>query len=351
MANDLICLNNSPDLDAPHDIGSLGLPAVVASLADRAKDYAAKARSDSTRAAYASDVRAFEAFCDEQGFCALPSTTGAVLAFLIEGAATLKVSTLRRRLVAIRRAHAAAGHDLDTASAAFRDVWAGLQREHGQPPNKKRALLTAELRRAVEALPETLAGRRDRALILVGFAAALRRSELAGLEVARRDGAAWIEARDDGLVVHLGKTKTDQRGAGAEVGIPYGADPATCPVRNYRAWLKAAKLKAGPAFRPIDRHGNLSEGALTGRAIAEVVKRAIVTLALREGASEKHAEERAAAYAGHSLRSGLATSAAANDAPGHAIQRQLRHKRFDTTSGYIRAGQLFKQNAAGMAGL
>ena len=351
MANNLICLDNLPDPDAPGNSSSAGFPAVVASLADRAKDYAAKARSDSTREAYASDVRAFEAFCDERGFCALPSTAGAVLAFLIEGASTLKVSTLQRRLVAIRRTHAAAGHSLDLSSAAFRDTWSGLQREHGQPPNKKKALITAELRRACEALPETLAGRRDRALILVGFAAALRRSELAGLEVARREGAAWVDDGTDGLTVHLAKTKTDQRGFGAQVGIPYGSDPATCPVRNYRAWLKAAKIKAGPAFRAIDRHGNLGEAALTGRTIAEIVKRAIVALALREGATQRQAEERAAAYAGHSLRSGLATSAAANDAPGHAIQRQLRHRKFDTTAGYIRAGQLFKQNAAGMAGL
>lgn len=226
-----------------------------------------------------------------------------------------------------------------------------IQREHGQPADKKRPLLTAELRRAVAALPDTLAGRRDRTLILIGFAAALRRSELAALEVARCDGGGWIEETSDGLIVHLARTKTDQAGVGVNVGIPYGADPSTCPVRVYRGWLKAAKLRTGPAFRAIDRNGRIRDGALSGQTVARIVKRAVEALALSEGASPKEAARRAAGYAGHSLRAGLATSAAANDAPGHAIQRQLRHKKHDTTLGYIRAGQLFKGNAASFAGL
>ncbi|MCJ2135608.1 tyrosine-type recombinase/integrase [Methylobacterium sp. J-026] len=347
MPNDLICIENSASEEAP----AVTPPAVVSSIADQARDYAALARSGATRKAYAGDVRAFTAWCEAQDLCALPAHPGTMLAYLIENARTLKVATLRRRLIAVRQAHAVARFELDTSAPAFRDAWAGLQRKHGQPPNKKKALLTAELRRAVEALPETLSGRRDRALILVGFAAALRRSELAGLEVVRRDGASWVEDGPDGLVIHLGRTKTDQSAAGAEVGVPYGSDPSTCPVRNFRAWIKAAKIKVGPAFRSINRHGQIGKVPLTGAAVAEIVKRAIVALALREGATPRQAEERAAAFAGHSLRSGLATSAAANDAPGHAIQRQLRHKRYDTTLGYIRSGALFKQNAAGMAGL
>ncbi|MEH3063680.1 MAG: hypothetical protein PGN33_13365 [Methylobacterium radiotolerans] len=157
--------------------------------------------------------------------------------------------------------------------------------------------------------------------------------------------------RDEGLVVHLARTKTDQGGAGADVGVPFGSNPDTCPVRGFRAWLKASRIKCGPAFREVDRYGKLGEDALDGRAVARILKRAIVALAISEGDTPKQAKARAAAFAGHSLRSGLATSAAANDAPGHAIQRQLRHTRFDTTSRYIRAGTLFRQNAAGLAGL
>ncbi|MCJ2041034.1 tyrosine-type recombinase/integrase [Methylobacterium sp. J-059] len=344
MSNDLILIEN---LTAE----CLPVPIEIQAFADQARDYADQARSMSTRRSYASDVRTFSSWCEAHNACPLPASTATVLAYLIDGAGRLKVSTLRRHLVAIRKHHAAAGHVMDTGSAAFNDSWRGIQRDRGRPADKKAPLVTDDLRRAVEALPATLTGKRDRALILVGFAAALRRSELASLEVMARDGASWIADRPEGLVIHLGRTKTDQGGVGAEVGVPFGSNPETCPVRSYRAWLKGAKLKAGPAFRPITRHGKVGETAITGRAVARIVKRAIVAQAMADGVSRKQAEQRAEAFAGHSLRSGLATSAAANDAPGHAIQRQLRHRKFDTTAGYIRSGKLFKQNAAGMAGL
>jgi integrase len=334
----------STDLTRPQPTG-------LQVFAGRAREYAEQARAENTRRAYASDVRAFAVWCEARGEATLPASTAAVLAYLIDNAATLKVATLQRRLAAIREQHAAAGLVLDTSSAAFRDAWRGIKRAHGQPAAKKRPLMTVDLRRAVATLPDTLAGRRDRALILVGFAAALRRSELAGLEVARRDGGAWIEERPDGLVIHLARSKTDQQAEGAEIGVPYGSNMETCPVRSYRTWIEVARLKEGPAFRPIDRHGHIGPDAVTDRAVARIVQRTVEAAALAEGHAPEEARRLAAAYAGHSLRSGLATSAAANDAPGHAIQRQLRHKRFDTTSGYIRSGQLFKQNPAGMAGL
>lgn len=330
---------------------TLPSPTGLQAFAGRAREYAEQARAENTRRAYASDMRAFATWCGTRGECALPASPAAVLAYLIDNATTLKVVTLQRRLAAIREQHAAAGLYLDTASAAFRDAWRGIKRTHGQPAVKKRPLMTVDLRRAVATLPDTLAGRRDRALILIGFAAALRRSELAGLEITRRGGAAWIEERLDGLVVHLARSKTDQSGEGAEIGVPYGSNMETCPVRSYRAWITAAELKEGPAFRPIDRYGRIGSEAVTDRAVARIVQRTIEAAALAEGHSPEEARRLAGFYAGHSLRSGLATSAAANDAPGHAIQRQLRHKRFDTTSGYIRSGQLFKQNPAGMAGL
>lgn len=323
----------------------------IQAFAERARDYATLARSESTRRSYAGAMHAFTRFCEARGACALPASAEALLSYLIDAAGRLKVSTLRRHLVAIREAHADAGHRLDTSGPFFRDAWSGIQRAHGQPAAKKRPLMTVDLRRALEALPSTLAGKRDRALILVGFAAALRRSELAALEVRPHDGAGWIEEKDDGLVIHLGRTKTDQQGHGAEVGVPYGSNPTTCPVRNYRAWIRAARIRSGPAFRAVNRHGQVGEEALTGRAVARIVKRAVIAQALAEGDTPAQAKRRAAAYAGHSLRSGLATSAAAHDAPGHSIQRQLRHKRFDTTSGYIRTGQLFRQNAATLSGL
>jgi hypothetical protein len=175
---------------------------------------------------------------------------------------------------------------------------------------------------------------------------------LASHEVTQREGASgWIEETPDGLAIHLGATKTDQAGEGDVIGIPYGANPETCPVRAYKAWLAVSGITSGPAFRAIDRHSRMAADALGDKAVALIVKRTVVDGEVLNGATHAEAALTAQKFAGHSLRSGLATSAAANDAPGHAIQRQLRHKRFDTTQGYIRSGELFKKNAAGMAGL
>ncbi|QGY03517.1 hypothetical protein MMSR116_17700 [Methylobacterium mesophilicum SR1.6/6] len=259
-------------------------PTGLQAFAGRARGYADQARAENTRRAYASDVRAFATWCDARGEASLPARPAAVLAYLIDHVSTLKVAALQRRLAAIREQHAAVGLALDTSSAAFRDAWRGIKRAQGRPAAKTRPLMTVDLRRAVATLPDTLAGRRDRAPILVGFAAALRRSELAGLEVACRDGRAWVEGRpDDGLVIHLARSKTDQQAEGAEIGVPYGSNMETCPVRSYRARINAARLEEGPAFRPIDRYGHIGLKAVTDRAVARIVQRTVEAAALAEG--------------------------------------------------------------------
>jgi integrase len=328
------------------------VPALVADLAEKAAGYAEAAKASNTRRAYRSDWAAFEAWCEGRGLQAIPAASDTVLGYLIDHAGVLKVATLQRRLSTIREVHLYRGATLETSSVAFRDVWRGIRRTHAMPANKKVPLLTLALRRAIGTLPDTLAGRRDRALLLIGFGGALRRSELASLEVAQREGTpGWIEESPDGLAIHLGATKTDQTGEGDVLGIPHGANAETCPVRAYKAWLAASGITAGPAFRVVDRHGHMAADAISDKTVATIVKRAVAAGELMGGATPTEAEAAARRFAGHSLRAGLATSAAALDAPGHAIQRQLRHKRFDTTAGYIRSGELFKKNAAGMAGL
>jgi site-specific recombinase XerD len=328
-----------------------GLPGLAQDLARKAEGYAAASKAANTRKAYKSDWTAFEGWCDDHGLAAMPPDPNVVLAYLVDNAGRLKVSTLQRHLISIREGYRRVDQTLDTSGSAFRDVWRGIRRTHGTPSEGKAALMTGHLRRAVGTLPDTLAGRRDRALLLVGFAAALRRVELASLEVCASFGANWIEIVPDGLKIHLGATKTDQEGEGDVVGVPYGTHVETCPVRSYIAWALAAGITAGPAFRAIDRHGHMSDHALTDKAVTIIVKRAIVAAEKITGATQAEADRTAERFAGHSLRAGLATSASANDAPASAIQRQLRHKKFDTTMRYIRDGQIFKKNAAGMAGL
>ncbi|WP_083514632.1 site-specific integrase [Bradyrhizobium manausense] len=320
-------------------------------IAQKAASYAEASQSDNTRKAYASDWLVFTDWCRVQQVEALPASPATVTAWIIDTAGKVAVTTQRRRISAIQDMHKQAGHHLDLSGGAFRKVWAGVRRTHGRPPVKKAAFLTPALRNAVNALPDSLTGIRDRALLLVGFAGAMRRTELAAVEVSPRDGANWIEEGADGLTVHLARSKGDQEGAGQRIGIPFGSNPSTCPVRAYRAWLQAAGITEGPAFRSINRHGTLGGDALCDHSVALVIKRAIVAGEIANGAAKSEAAATARRFAGHSLRSGLATSAAVHEVAGHLIQRQLRHKKYETTSGYIQDAELLRKNAAGMVGL
>jgi len=179
-----------------------------------------------------------------------------------------------------------------------------------------------------------LIGTRDRALILLGFAGAFRRSELVGL-----DASDCIFGRD-GLTVTLRRSKTDQDGAGRKIGIPYGANPDTCPVRNLQDWIEQAGIVGGVLFRPLNRRGQLRPGRLSGIDVARVVKK----LAQRAGLNP-------ALYAGHSLRAGHATAAAIAGASERSIMNQTGHRSVQMVRRYIRDGSLFRENSAGKLGL
>ena len=173
-----------------------------------------------------------------------------------------------------------------------------------------------------------------RALILLGFAGAFRRSELVGLDVED------CTFGKDGLTVTLGRSKTDQDGAGRKIGIPYGSNPETCPVRTMQAWMELAGIGAGPVFRSINRHGQVQPDRLSGIDVARVAKK----LAQRAGLD-------AAKYAGHSLRAGHATSAAIAGASERSIMNQTGHRSVQMVRRYIRDGSLFRENSAGKLGL
>ncbi len=181
---------------------------------------------------------------------------------------------------------------------------------------------------------DTLRGRRDRALLLVGFAGAFRRSELVSLDVGD------VAFNTDGLVVQLRRSKTDQEGQGRKVGLPFGSNPLTCPVRALRDWFSQGNITLGPIFRSIDRHGNLKPMRLTDQSVALIVKRSAKTAGLDW--------ER---YAGHSLRAGLATAAAMADVSERSIMEQTGHKSLPVVRRYIRDGSLFRRNAATAVGL
>jgi integrase len=309
------------------------LPAELAGTIDEAREYVARAKANNTLRAYRSDWQDFCAWCDRHGLPALPATEEAVALYLTDLAKTHRASTLQRRLSSIAQAHKAAGFPSPTKGRVSL-VWAGIRRAKGTAPEGKAPALVADIRRMVATLGEDLAGRRDRALLLVGFAGALRRSELIGLDVAD------VAFMDEGLVVTLRRSKTDQEGQGTKLGIPYGSRPQTCPVRALRAWLEAAGITGGPVFRPVNRWGQVLPGRLTGTAVALIVKRCAKAAGLDP-----------ARYAGHSLRAGLATSAAQAGAPERIIMAQTRHKSLPMVRRYIREGSLFRENAAAVVGL
>jgi integrase len=163
--------------------------------------------------------------------------------------------------------------------------------------------VVGDLKRMLDSLPATRVGLRDRALLLLGFAGAFRRAELVSLDVAD------LEFSSAGLVVTLRRAKTDQEGRSRRIGVPYGSSEKTCPVRSLQAWLESARIVDGPVFRSLDPFQRVQQRRLSDKAVARIVKRRAAAVGLDP--------ER---YAGHSLRAGLATSAAAggSNASGRA---------------------------------
>jgi site-specific recombinase XerD len=301
---------------------------------ERARDFARQSKAENTLRGYRADWREFCAWCEGHGLNAFPATPEAVASYIAECAERLKVGSIQRRLNAIAEAHKATGLESPTVSGMVRNTLKGIRRALGTAAVQKAAALTDDIRAMVAATDAGLIGIRDRALILLGFAGAFRRSELVGLD------AEDCSFGKDGLTVTLRRSKTDQDGQGRKIGVPYGANPETCPVRNLQTWIEHAGVTAGPLFQSINRHGQVQAGRLAGIDVARVVKK----LAERSGLD-------AANYAGHSLRAGHATSAAIAGASERSIMDQTGHKSVQMVRRYIRDGSLFRNNSAGKLGL
>ena len=310
-------------------------------LVERAARLAERPRSAATLRAYAADWRAWEAWCSSHGLSALPATEGAIVAYVAHLASLARRhASIVRAYATIRAYHLDAGRPLPTLEAV-RNALTNVGREIGTAPHGKTPLMADTLRHvarlyALDAgdLARGAAVRmlavRDRALLLVGWGGARRPSEVAGLDVG---DVAFVDA---GLVLTVRRSKTDQGGAGLPVGVALGSSPETCPSRALRAWLDAAGLTEGPAFRGVDRRGQVLAERLSAEGVARAVRRAVTRVGLD-----------AAPYGGHSLRSGFATSAAAANKPMHAIMRQGGWTSDRTVrERYVRPGTLFLDNAS-----
>ncbi len=304
-------------------------------LVAEARDFLAAAEAEGTRRNYATDWRAFLSWCAAHGFESLPADPDVVALYLTDYARAHKASTVVRRAVGIAKGHRRAGYLSPTEVESVRLVLAGIRRTKGMAPVQKSPLLTADVLALLSTCdPDTLAGVRDRALLLVGFMGAFRRSELSALDVGD------IEDRPEGMAILLRRSKVDQEARGRRKVLVYGSAPPTCPVTAARAWMARTALASGPVFRPVDRHGRLGAHRLSGQGVAAVVKRAALAAGLDP-----------AFFAGHSLRAGHVTQAKRNDATDLEVMSQTHHRSAGSIAGYVREADLFLHTSARRLGL
>lgn len=305
------------------------LPAVTRESVRR---YALGSKAANTVRVYGAAWREFEAWATRHGAVPLPAQPETVIAYLVAAAESgQKASTIGVKRAAISSAHRLAKLPDPTTSEDVKMIMAGIRREKKTAPSKKAPVTVGELPAMLATLPDTLAGKRDRAILLVGFAGAFRRSELVGLEIAdvRLNGELKIIVR---------QSKTDQEGAGLVKVIPALKDKALCPVEALRAWLDASGITSGAVFRQVDRWGHMREHRLTAQSVALVVKHC----ALAAGLDWRQ-------MSGHSLRSGFITSAAAAGAHEADIMAVSGHKDLRVMRGYIQDAGLGARRAVNAA--
>ena len=279
------------------------------------------------------DFEQFSAWCGARGLAALPADPITIARYVADLAAHHKVATIARHIASISVTHKRENFvPSPTSHPVVRETLAGIRRELGVAQLQKAPLVIEDLRRVVRPLDGTPQAIRDRALLLVGFAGAFRRSELVSLDVA--DVAAVVA----GLEITLRKSKTDQEGKGVLIGVPYGSSLATCPVRALQAWLALLPAE-GPIFRAIDRAGHIRPSRLTAQSVALIVKRRARAAGVTGDLS------------GHSLRAGFATTAANEGVSLHDSMRQTRHRSATEARKYVRRATAWEHNAATRVGL
>lgn len=293
-----------------------------------------ESQSENTTKAYESDWRQFQLWCINNDFDSLPSNEETIALYLsylaMEG---YKTSTIHRKMSSIITAHRDKGYG-SPVTQTIRRVMAGIRRRYGTEENGKKPILIDDILSMLKHIPENVKGIRDKALLLIGFAGAFRRSELVSLDVTD------VRIDPKGLIVKIKKSKTDQFGQGQSLGIPFGKNKDTCPVEAYRTWLEVSNIKEGPIFRPINRHGHIQPKRLSDKAVSLIVKEYANAIGFEK--SE---------YSGHSLRAGLATTAAMAGKDERTIMQQTRHKSAEMVRKYIRMSDMFVDNAADDIGL
>ncbi|WP_306114943.1 MULTISPECIES: tyrosine-type recombinase/integrase [unclassified Roseovarius] len=344
---------------------SIALPSHVAGsgtldrLVDAARDYAKASTAENTNKAYAADWKHFARWCRRKGTDPLPPSPEMIGLYLTDLAAPtsgfrsqlasrpLSVSTIDRRLSGLAWNYAQRGFALDRKDRHIATVLAGIKRKHARPPMQKEAILPEDILAMVATLGFDLRGLRDRAILLLGFAGGLRRSEIVSLDVGKDDtpdSGGWIEiieGKNGGALLTL-NAKTGWR----EVEIGRGSSDQTCPVHALSEWLHFARIDFGPVFVRTSRDGKKAlEARLSDKHVARLIKTTVLKSGIRSELPEK---DRLSLFSGHSLRAGLASSAEVDE---RYVQKQLGHASAEMTRRYQRRRDRFRVNLTKAAGL
>ncbi len=320
----------------------------------RLEEFASQAQAENTVRAYAADLEDFRHWCKKMGREWLPATPKTVGLYLGTRADDLSLATLERRLAAIASLHKEEGYEspASVAEGPLRKIWKGLVREKTRQQDGAPPLMVEDLTSIVEHLPRysnaddgptgrlTLTALRDRALLLVGWTGALRRSELVALTT---DDVTFVEG--EGVNIYIRTAKSDQEGEGLVKGLPYGANKETCPVTALRQWLQAAERHVdgpfeGDIFRRFYRGESIGESAMTAQYVSTVLKRHAETAGLNPEA-----------YSAHSLRAGFITQAIRAGKSERRVKEHSGHASWETFNQYVEEAGTFQDNPAEDIGL
>lgn len=319
-------------------------------LVETARGYAEQATAENTNKAYAKDWSHFSSWCRRRGadqFTPDPQLIGLYITEMSapqDGTPALSVATIERRLSGLSWNYTRRGQRLDRKDRHIATVLAGIRRKHSRPPVQKEPISPQELLDMVAQLTFGLRDMRDRAILLLGYAAGLRRSEIVGLDVNRDDtddGKGWIEIEEGGAVI-IQKTKTGWK----EAEVARGSSEQSCPVHALEKWLHYAKVDHGPIFRRVLRdNSGVQADRLSDKHVARLIKRTMLEAGIRP---ELPDAERLKLFSGHSLRSGLASYAEVDE---RHVQKQLGHASPQMTRRYQRRRDRFRVNLTKAAGL
>ena len=321
-----------PPDTGPTTVAGVPTPAGEAALA-AAQAFAGRATAAATLRAYKADWTHFSQWCATHGFVPVPAAPATIGAYLASLAASHAPSSIRRRLSALGKMHRFNDLPWNPGHRDIQGPLQGLLRSHDRPARPAAALSLAQLRQLLATCDQSKRGRRDRALLLFGFAGALRRSELTFLRV---EDVAVVAG---GLRLRIRRGKTDQAGQGAEIGLPRGKFLDTCPVRAFEAWQAVAKRKAGPLFRKISTGDRIGADRAASRCRPKILARRIGMAGLSIDGFER--------LSPHALRSGFITEAYNKGVRDEDIMRHTRHRDLRTMRGYVRRAGLLTESPAG----